>query len=125
MRTFPARDSGAVLRGIEVEHIYISRGRLGRVLSSVEGVASVRKAPRIRRREGYQLDFELGGVPYTVWEPYGDSSRYWIGPCEPTPGDAEGLAVIDRALRQYQPPFLVRLLGDLLSLNFKAFLRRG
>jgi len=31
-------------------------------------------------REDEFCEFSLNGVLFKVWEPFGDSSRYWIGP---------------------------------------------
>ena len=32
------------------------------------------------RREEVFCEFLLGGARFEIWEPYGDNSRYWIGP---------------------------------------------
>ena len=34
-------------------------------------------------REDEFCEFEVEGMKFVVWEPYGDNSRYWIGPQPP------------------------------------------
>ena len=47
-----------------------------RVLCSVPGVAGFRK----QWFNEYRFIFTFLGRDCLVWEPWGDSSRYWIGP---------------------------------------------
>jgi len=70
-----------------------------------------------------RLEFEHRGVEFHVYEPYGDNSRYWILPkerlvlCDPLQ-----LNEIEEAFRKYRPPTLVKIFGDIVSLNFKGLL---
>ena len=32
------------------------------------------------RGDEHRAYFHFHGVPFVVWEPFGDNSRYWIGP---------------------------------------------
>jgi len=65
-------------------------------------------------------------VEFHVWEPYGDNSRYWIGPNERLVlRDPIQLREIEEAVRQYRPPALVKIFGDLVSLNFKSLMGRA
>jgi hypothetical protein len=54
-----------------------------RALERVQGVTIVRR-PRFLSwlREEVFCEFELGGARYEVWEPFGDNSRYWVGPAD-------------------------------------------
>jgi hypothetical protein len=61
--------------------------------------------------------FRYRGATFVVWEPHGDSSRYWIGPEDPERprmdvGDLQ--ATFDR----YDPPLLLKIFGNLLSPKF-------
>jgi hypothetical protein len=40
-----------------------------------------------------RIKFLFHGEPFVVNEPFGDNSRYWIGPVEP-PGDRAGRLVV-------------------------------
>jgi hypothetical protein len=59
------------------------RGRRGvcSVVRRIPGVV-VTKAPRFVSwfREETFCEFEFGGVAFQAVEPFGDNSRYWIGP---------------------------------------------
>ncbi|MCY1562005.1 hypothetical protein D9M68_993370 [compost metagenome] len=51
-----------------------------------------------------------------VWEPFGDNSRYWIGPQE-AERDVD-FATVEMAFKQYRPALLRKVLGDLIGLKF-------
>jgi hypothetical protein len=57
-----------------------------------------------------------------VIEPFGDNSRYWIGPKNPE--EEFDISRLEQAFKQYQPPPIVRLIGDLVTLNFKSLQSR-
>ncbi|MDE3043147.1 MAG: hypothetical protein KGJ82_21615 [Nitrospirota bacterium] len=60
-------------------------------------------------------------------EPFGDNSRYWIGPKggkDDVPA-AANIGKIKSAFERYKPPLSVKLLGDLVRLNFKGLFRHG
>ena len=52
-----------------------------------------------------------------VWEPYGDNSRYWIGPEEPSTFNGDIFCIAD-GFRQYTPSVVRQIVGDILHLNF-------
>ncbi|MCY1311840.1 hypothetical protein D9M70_621990 [compost metagenome] len=68
----------------------------------------------------YLVSFQFSGHDYVVWEPFGDNSRYWIGPKE-AERDVD-VAELEKAFKPYQPALLRRFLGGLLSL--RLLLRR-
>jgi hypothetical protein len=82
MRTYPAvRDDGSI-RSFEISNsFWWSLGPMRRLLESVHGVTTV-------RRNWFNEDvysFSFLGRPCVVNEPFGDNSRYWIGPTEQEP----------------------------------------
>jgi len=124
MRTFPVAGDDGVHRAFEIEHVYISRGALMRLLAGIEGVSCVRRPRREDRGAGARVEFKHRDIEFQVWEPYGDSSRYWIGPKENLIlRDPSQLREVEEAFRRYRPPRLLKILGDLVSLNFKGLLR--
>jgi hypothetical protein len=52
-----------------------------RVLGSVPGVTDFKR----RWFDEHRFTFTYGGRACVVWEPWGDNSRYWIGPAEMEP----------------------------------------
>ena len=58
-----------------------------------------------------------------VWEPFGDNSRYWIG--SKTLKEATlDMSKVETALKQYRPPFIRKILGDILSSRIFSQLSR-
>ena len=58
------------------------RFTLGRILESVPGVTEVRRGGNWFSSDENRAYFLFHGVPFVVWEPFGDNSRYWIGPTD-------------------------------------------
>jgi hypothetical protein len=79
MKTYPEyRDDGA-LWGFEIQQTWVWIGTILRILRSVPGVSNVQRASGDDRR----VLFTLNSEPCIVLEPFGDNSRYWIGPEHP------------------------------------------
>jgi hypothetical protein len=72
---------GRVL-AIKVEiDLWLNRRRLCKRIRTIPG-ATILRAPKAFSwsREEEFCEFSLAGVQFVVWEPFGDSDRYWIGP---------------------------------------------
>lgn len=110
--------------GFEIDNSYVGLGTVAQILSMVEGVTAVKRRRLFSRWEEIHIWFQYRDRECVVWEPYGDSSRYWIGQHEgPDPVD---LGAIEAAFRQYEPPLHWKLVGDLLTLRFlKVLFFRG
>lgn len=82
MRTYPhVRDDGTIAY-FEISNAFPwSLGFMRRVLTSVEGVSDFRR----ERNSDDRFSFVCFGRRCVVHEPFGDNSRYWIGPAEPEP----------------------------------------
>ena len=92
--TYPIERANGTMLAFEVTSTWVTFGPLCRLLSSVDGVAGVRR----NWFKDDRLSFTFQGEPCVVNEPWGDSSRYWFGP-----GDAESsrldMTPIERAFR--------------------------
>ena len=108
MRTYPIlRDDGTVL-AFEITSAWVTFIPLFRILRSVPGVTDV-------KRQYFRDDrvaFKLHGVPFVVNEPWGDSSRYWVGPEDPTESPPD-IRPLHQAFFQYRGP-LVRFFDLIL-----------
>jgi hypothetical protein len=84
MRVYDLRDSEGRVFAFEVKNFFLERSRVCRVVSKIPGVRIIRR-PKILSwfREEVFCEFELEGVTFVAWEPFGDSDTCWIGP-EPT-----------------------------------------
>jgi len=98
-------------RAFEVSVVAISIRSIVSILQTVEGVSEV-KARRLfsGTSPDVHVRFLCYGQPFMVLEPYGDSSKYWIGPESDitVPHNTDNLV---KAFEQYQPSFLSRLIG--------------
>jgi hypothetical protein len=123
MRTFPL-STGGVCHAFEIEQVYVCTARtLRRIVSTIGGVSNVRRPPRTSDAGDIRMEFDYSGTEFIVWEPYGDSSRYWIGPRNVADSDPVHILVIEEAFKRYRPPLLCRIVGDLLSLNFRRLFK--
>jgi hypothetical protein len=103
MRTHPIRDSSGNLLAFEVENLLIGGATIGRIVKAKLGAAIIPHARSVIDNRDVRLAFQLDGVQFVVVEPFGDSSRYWIGPSAddlvPTPL-IEG---VHEAIAKYSP----------------------
>jgi hypothetical protein len=79
MRTYPIRGDDGVLFAFEVDAQLLGR-RLARVLRQIDGVTDVRRRRWWDGSPDVHIRFQYRGREYVVWEPFGDNSRWWIGP---------------------------------------------
>lgn len=84
MRVYDIAPSDKGLIAFEV-NASLGRRLATRVVAQIEGVRILRR-PRLlaRSREEVFCEFELKGQLFNVWEPFGGSGRYWIGPSNGT-----------------------------------------
>jgi hypothetical protein len=82
MKTYPDTRPDGTVASFEVSNFFPwSLGFMRRVLNSVEGVTGY-------KRQWFNEDrftFVYRGRACVVNEPFGDNSRYWIGPTEREP----------------------------------------
>jgi hypothetical protein len=76
------------------------RKTLVRFLESVPEVTEVRRGGNWFSGDENRAHFLFHGVPFVVWEPWGDNSRYWIGPAD-TKAAAPDLGPLMQAFREY------------------------
>jgi hypothetical protein len=97
MKTYPIlRDDGS-LAAFEVTSMWVTFRPLYRVLRSIEGVTDVQR----RYFSDDRVSFLYREEMFVVNEPWGDSSRYWVGPRDATTLD---ITPIHEAFRQYLAP---------------------
>jgi hypothetical protein len=100
----------------EIENVYISVRKAAVLLSSVDGVTDIRIRKLFGPNPDTHIQFTYMGKPFMVWEPYGDSSDYWIGPSDET--KEVDVSALEGVFKQHRPPFVIKVLGDLVSLKF-------
>ena len=121
MQTYPIIDDSGTIYAFEIENSYVGPGALERVLANVPGVTQVQSRKLFAASHETIVKFTFKGEEFEVSEPFGDSSRYWIGPRETD--RRFDVADINFAFQQYVPTRLARLIGDLVSLRFGSLFR--
>jgi hypothetical protein len=96
MRTYPIKDDAGVLFAFEIDAQLLGRG-LARLLGQVEGVSNLRRRKWWVGSPDVHIRFRYREREYIVWEPFGDNSRWWIGPDDAT-SEHVSLADIEHAL---------------------------
>lgn len=118
MQTYPAKTApDGRLLAFEVENAYIGPTAIARLLEQVADVSDVKRRHLFSGDSDVHVRFKYHGQPCIVWEPYGDNSRYWIGP-ENVEAFTEGLRAVELAFESYSPPTHCAVIGNLLSLRF-------
>src|SRR5262249_556173 len=101
----------------EVGNFHLGRRGLCRLVSRIPGCVVVRKPSRFRwslEDEEEFCEFELDGVRFVAWEPYGDNSRDWVGPKSPEGTPPRWCPQVDRVREAFVQarPFLGFLFGQ-------------
>jgi len=115
MDTYPIAHNSLPL-AFEVDNAYALPRRIARILSHVDGVSDVRLTRWSGRATDTRVEFKYLDRDYVVWELYGDSSRYWIGP-KNTDEPAPDVTPVEDAFKEYRLPLYRRLIGDVLTLR--------
>ncbi|MCL1142547.1 hypothetical protein [Shewanella gaetbuli] len=114
-------DNGELF-AFEIESVYMPLSQIANTLEKIEGVSQIRNRKMFSSQDEIHIRFKFNGIDYIVWEPYGDNSRFWLGPDRDEYDD--NIVEIFNLFRLYKPPFVTGLVGDLLSLDFKGLFRR-
>jgi hypothetical protein len=116
MTTYPIHDpQGERVIAFEIENVYIGVPTIARLLESVDGITHIHQRRWFRGPDDVHVVFRFRDQECIVWEPYGDSSRYWIGPQSPVP-DLD-MRTVQEVFNRYQQPVFRRVVGNILSLR--------
>lgn len=120
MKTYAILNANSDLIAFELDIAYISRKEIAGLVKTSPRVTDVDVQARFGSPDDIRVRFAWAGERFMVWEPYGDNSRYWIGP-EDSEHPSPNVKALKEIFDLYQPSFLKRLLGDLMTLQmFKA-----
>ena len=100
----------------EIDNLGVTRAGCARLLRQIPGVTDVQPIT-LRRllRTDQRVTFKCLGQDFEVMEPFGDNSRYWIGPVNPSDGQPDITAIEDAFKRSES--FAVSLFLDVLTLR--------
>lgn len=121
MEIFPLAKENERAAAFEVENVYVSRKSLVEILRQAKGVTNIELRGRFSSSDDIRVEFKYHDRNYIVMEPFGDNSRYWIGPKNPRESVPD-ITDLENSFKRYEPPFHRAVLGDLLTLRmFKRF----
>ena len=81
LKLYDLKDSSGRVFAFEVGNALLGRQGLCRVVNSIPGVRIVRRPRRWTLFDDDRFcEFTLREARFVAWEPWGDSSRYWVGP---------------------------------------------
>ena len=123
MNTRPIIDGRGRVHAVEIDMWYAGPRMLARLIGGVSGVSDVQVCRPFSRSGDLRMTFRFQGTDYVMIEPWGDSNEYWIGPANEVT-EAPDLSSVDKCLRTYTPSIHRRIIGDLLTLNFKSLTRK-
>jgi hypothetical protein len=106
-----------------LENAYIRPGKIAELLAQVDGVSDVRTRKLFGSSPDIHVEFKCLGTDFVVYEPFGDSSRYWIGPKGEQNYFSVSIEKIEEIFKRYQLSILIKIFGDVLTLNFKSLFK--
>jgi hypothetical protein len=101
MKTYPILKDDGTMRGFEITSAWVTFRPLYKILRSIDGVTDV-------HRQHFNEDhiiFNYYGEPFLVNEPFGDNSRYWVGPKDPDTSQHD-MTPIQNAFQRYNGPMV-------------------
>lgn len=122
MTTYPIRNPAGVMFAVEVENAYVTPSAIGDVIRDVDGVSSVEIRKLFSRKSVTHGSFRFRGGEYMINEPFGDNSRYWIGPRKSESSDTD-ISMVEEKLRLFRPSRVAKALGDLVTLRWASLFR--
>ena len=115
MEVYKILDEDNRLLAFEIDCNLISIGKMVELLRADPIITDIRKRQLFSAEEELRLAFNINGVPFIIAEPFGDNSRFWVGPLGNLNADNEHLVKkIEKHFLDYQPPILRRILGKIL-----------
>lgn len=116
MKVFPVKAENGQEIAFEIENVYVTPKKIAHLLNDLPEVHDVHIG-KLFRSSDERVAFKYLDKDFVVWEPYGDSSRYWIGPKDSTDLKID-LKELKDAFLNYKPNLIIRIIGNVLTLNF-------
>jgi hypothetical protein len=101
VNTYPLKNKTGQVFAFEIDRLLIGSRLISKVLRQIPGVTEIRVRRLFQRPFDIQAEFRFQDQQFMVWEPYADSSRYWIGP-NTSDKEAIDISTIEMAFRDYR-----------------------
>jgi hypothetical protein len=116
MITYPIRRDDRTLFAFEIDNVYISRKKVADLLKASQLVVDANLRSHFGSLDDARVTFKYSGQDFIVLEPYGDSSRYWIGPLDPR-DDSIDVADLKEIFDSHRPSLLRSVIGGIVGLQ--------
>jgi len=81
MKTYMLYNANGSPFAFEIDNIYISLRKIEHILNTNTNVSEVKVRKLLSKDDSeIHIKFKYFDEDYIIWEPFGDNSRYWIGP---------------------------------------------
>lgn len=118
MKTYPIlSENNLPTAAFEIENAFIAVSTIAQILEHIEGVTEVLVKKTFFKSSDVHVEFKYLGQPHIVWEPFGDSSRYWIGPQDGAEAAGNSTA-IEQAFKHHKPPLYRAIIGEVITFRF-------
>lgn len=97
MQIYDLLDREGRVFAFEIDNLLVRRRAVAEIVRSIPGA----QVQRYRAWSDVFCEFVIDGTKFQAWEPFGDNSRYWIGPEQPH--FSEQTAIVRAAFAQYSP----------------------
>ena len=114
-------DDGDVF-AFEIDNAYITSRKIATLLIGVDQVSDLKVRTAFSSIDDVHVEFKFQQTEFMVWEPYGDNSRYWIGPKHNQ--EYVDISELEFIFEKYQPSWIFKIYGDLISCNFASLFGR-
>ncbi len=120
MKTYKLHRENGYFYAFEIENAYIRPKKIAKLLDSIIDVTDVKLEKLFNSSIDVHIHFKYKDKDFIVWEPYGDNSRYWIGPEQESDADVTDITTLECIFKEYQPPRVFKIFGDIITLNFRS-----
>ena len=113
MRTYPLTDQTGAIFAFEVPNAFLSPRAVSRLVRSNLGAIVTAGPYGFWSTSEIRLRFRYAGTEFEISEPFGDNSRYWVGPAGAKPSRVPAIDQLLDAFNEYRPNLFRRLLSAL------------
>ena len=117
MNTYPIRNVDGQTVAFEIENVYVNVGQVVALLRVIANVTDIRVRKLFSPVDDIHIEFVYMGNEFIVLEPFGDNSRYWIGPKDKVHSQID-VGPMEKVFQQHRVGLLTKVIGDLISLKF-------
>jgi hypothetical protein len=84
MRTHILHNADGTPYAFDISNLLLTRNQACKLVSAIPGTAVIRRSRLFRDTDDF-CEFKIGVDVFILEEPFGDSSRYWVGPKDGEP----------------------------------------